>query len=185
MIKYILFLNDSAQIHNSTGLVAKCSSWAMIDLLVYKTFSFAYSTCYMRTVREEIEFVIQCQKYREENVLDMPDFVYAWQFTSYLNSDVTSLSAGWRKYLGLALFTNRKSQGKLYFDGLRHLSDTLISVFFQNLARCNDDLVILAEYETGLLASQHLVPLYDHGDRLSLHKWQSHFIHDNHETNYA
>jgi hypothetical protein len=139
----------------------------------------------MRTVKEEIEFVINCQKSRLENILDVREFVDAWQFTRYLNTDVTSLSGGWRKYLGLSLFTNRKSSGKLYLDGLRHLSDTLISVFFTNLGLCSDNLVIFAEYETRLLASHNLELLYDLGDRLSLNKWQPQFLPHNHETNYA
>ena len=185
MKNYILLLNNSEQINENENLISKCSSWAMIDLLIYKSFSFANCSCYMQTVHEEIEFVIKSQKSCGENVLDQSEFIKSWNLHRYLNTKVTDLSGGWRKYLGLALFTNRNSQGKLYLDSLRHLSDNLIDVFFSNLKRGNNETVIFAEYETKLLCNRNLTPLYDLGDRLSLDIWQDQFIKGNHETNYA
>lgn len=184
MTGYMLLLNDSTQIHDSEQLVEKCSSWSRSELIVFKTFSFINCTCYMRTVQEEIEFVIDSQKSRGVYISSVTDFVNTWKLSQYLDTEVFKLSGGWRKYLGLALFTNRKSQGKLYMDSLRHLSDTLIYSFFENLNLYNDEIVIFAEYETGLLSNYKLVPLFDHGDRLSLARWQDQFIHNTSETNY-
>lgn len=185
MIKYLLLTNNTFQIHHDNNLISKCNSWSGVNLLVYKTFSFAQSTCFMRTVREELKFVIDCQISRSENVLNLSDFIDAWKYGKYLDTNVASLSGGWRKYLGLSLFSNRKSIGKLYLDGLRHLSDNLINNIFNNLDLGGDDIVIFAEYESEIIKRHDLEFLYDLGDKLSLQKWQSQFLSLDKETNYA
>lgn len=187
MDKYIIYLNDSNLIHsNPEVLINKCVLWSNNDFEIYKSFNYVGGTGFTKTVDDEIRFILECQKAAKGSILCYEEFIQAWDFKKYLNYDLDSLSGGWNKYLGIALFSNYNSQNKIYIDMGRHLSDQLLTVFFKNIDATLRGTQIFIEYDINLLLDvcKDLKPLYDHGDKLSKDEWAPLYDNCDSETNY-
>ena len=152
MEMYIVLLNDANKIHsNQDELVKKCQIFSSTEYAVYHSYNFVEGTGFMKTVGEEIELVLQCYDAENKCFLSFDDFVRYWKLEKYLNYSIGDLSGGWKKFLGLALFTNQISNGKIYFDAARHLSDRLIGLFISNLEKTKTNNVFLFEYDSNLM----------------------------------
>lgn len=185
MKKYVVLLNNVNLIYrNEQDLVNKCRAFSNIDFLIYKSFTFAGGTGRTKTVKEEIDFVIQSQQKQNINFMNKEEFINAWDLKNFLNRDVVHLSGGWRKFLGIALYTNQISIGKIYFDVSRHLSKRLFDIFLINLKLTTEKVAFFFEYDISIFAQEKIEFLYDHMDRLSKNKSCDQILSDLKETNY-
>lgn len=187
MDKYVVLTNDVTRIDiNSYGdLVQACQLWSRTNPSIYRNYPFTESTGYVKTVYEEIEFVIECQEKGGGSVWNVNQFISLWGFQEYLDYDILDLSGGWRKYLGLALFTNRTSTCRIYFDATRHISSNRLSLFMANLDKCPGREAIFFEYDATKLLTSDFKTLYDYNGTLSVEKWEDSLILENVETNYG
>jgi len=188
MEKYVAILNNATQIDSAAAkgeLERKARSWFNKEFLVYTSHSFAACTGYAKTVHEEIELVLTGHKGRNISIWEIDNFVEIWELKDYLDYEIWKLSGGWRKYLGIALFTNQRSFGKIYFDAIRHLSSNRLRTFMSNLDQSGGECTVFFEYDVSKLLDLKLTPLYDHSDRFSLEEFTNSVLELNGETNYA
>lgn len=185
MDRYIVMLNDVNSIdRKKDSLISKCKTWANLDFEVYKSFSFVGGTGFTQYVFDEIDLVIQSQASKHKNYLSFKDFVDKWKFEEYLGHKVEELSGGWKKFLSLALFTNLRSQAKVYFDASRQLSDRLVKLFVGNLDSFDHKVAFFFEYDVSILSQYGCTLLYDQLDRLSEDGWCDELMDARMETNY-
>ena len=152
--KYRVLLRDSHRIRaGQDGLVALCRRFLPADYEVYQSSEFVDGTGYMRTVEDEIDFVLGSHAAAGVATTDFAGFVADWDFEPYLNRDIRHLSGGWKKFLGLALFTAQCADGKVYFDACRQLSDRLIRRLVQNVNAQNTGSAFFFDYDALLLGS--------------------------------
>lgn len=170
MKSYVVLLEDSNLIvSRKENLIETCMRFIQIDdtfsessISIYQSFVFAECTGYVQKVSDEIDFILQCN----ENTFysSVEEFAKNWGLTDYLDYDVINLSGGWRKYLGLALFTNNLSHNKIFFDVCRHLADDLILLFKQNLKNTSVSNVFFLEYDVNLIRDPYMIyVLYKEG----------------------
>lgn len=182
-MEYLIYLNDSKKIHSAKEeLRQKCIAFleSKSSLITYESFAFIDGTGFTKKVRDEIDFVLDSQVKHDCNVLCKKDFINIWGFSEYLDYDVQHLSGGWKKYLGLALFSNIRSDGKIYFDACRQLSDRLIEQFISNVRKSKPGAVFYFELDAMLLSSFPFTVLYDTPDGFA----QQNHIGKIIETNY-
>ena len=148
---YLVHINNADWINTESDVLAeKCRAWAPGHSYVeFHSFQFIDGTGYTETVYDEVDFILQSN--RDDCYISDPDeFIYHWQITEYAGYKLAELSGGWKKYLSLALFTNLKSGGKIYFDTFRQLSDRLIELLLTNLLRAGVSSVFLFDYDVSL-----------------------------------
>jgi hypothetical protein len=171
MKKFLVLLDNSNLIvSDKENLIEACKLYisnqdTVDELNVFRSFVFTEGTGYMRKVFEEIDFILQCNC-NNTTFSSVQDFAANWKFTEYLNYDISSLSGGWRKFLGLALFTNITSKNKIYFDVCRHLADDLIILFKTNLDKTFTDNVFFFEYDTNIIRDASMFNLYYNNNKL-------------------
>jgi hypothetical protein len=166
----ILLDNSNLIVSDKENLIEACKLYisnqdTVDELNVFRSFVFTEGTGYMRKVFEEIDFILQCNC-NNTTFSSVQDFAANWKFTEYLNYDISSLSGGWRKFLGLALFTNITSKNKIYFDVCRHLADDLIILFKTNLDKTFTDNVFFFEYDTNIIRDASMFNLYYNNNKL-------------------
>ncbi len=148
---YLPKINDADWINNESDvLIEKCKVVEPVNCYrVYNSFSFIDGTGYVEKAFEEIDLVLQSNK-TNCYINETNEFISQWQLGRYSEYNLSELSGGWKKYLSLALFTNLKSDGKIYFDAFRQLSDRLINSFLKCLIDTNVPIVFLFEYDVSL-----------------------------------
>jgi hypothetical protein len=148
---YLAHINDADWINTeSDNLVEKCKKLAPYSSYCeYQSFSFIDGTGYVETVYDEIELILQSNK-DHCYIQDVDEFIRQWEINKYSDYKLSELSGGWKKYLSLALFTNLKSEGKIYFDSFRQLSDRLINLLLKNMLTTGVSAVFLFEYDVSL-----------------------------------
>jgi len=147
---YLPHINDADWINKESDiLIQKCENIEPLMYTVYHSFSFIDGTGYVEKVLEEIELVLQSNK-GNCYINDPDEFIRRWQINKYLGHNLSQLSGGWKKYLSLALFTNLKSEGKIYFDAFRQLSDRLIDSFLKSVIDTKISAAFLFEYDVSL-----------------------------------
>jgi hypothetical protein len=169
MNRYLLLLDDVNAIdHQSDSLLAKAAHYFDAEFAVYRPLPFTDHTGFTETVEEEIEFVIGCQQSEGGAHCDPSDFIREWGFSGLLGRRVVELSGGWRKFLGLALFTNRRTAAKFYFDVASHLADERLRLLLDLLNLHREGCVVFCEYDSVLLSgmAEGFGLLYDAGDRM-------------------
>jgi energy-coupling factor transporter ATP-binding protein EcfA2 len=160
MNKYLALLNDSNLIFSNQEILINASKNIFNgNYGVYNNFMFTEGTGYMKKVYEEIDFVLQSNA-GQTYFLSIEEFSEQWGFNDFLSYDILSLSGGWKKFLGLALFTNIKHKNKIYFDSARQLSDRLINVFNKNLKNTYIENVIFFEYDVNLILDDSMLFLF-------------------------
>jgi len=159
MALHLVKLEDSSKIQfDRKSLVASCEQYRGINYGIYHSTNFINGTGFVRSVFEEIDLVMQSNV--GSTYLNQKEFVESWDFTKYVNYHLSALSGGWRKFLGVALFTNLVSEGKIYFDVSRQLSDRLISLFVKNLRATGLKECFIFDYDTALYACEEFNSIY-------------------------
>ncbi len=162
MDKYVIYLNDAGRIkRNQNDLIAKITPLAGDDVSIYESYTFIDGTGYTKKVQDEIDFVFAGHEAKGLNILPKEEFIKAWGFEYYLEFDINHLSGGWKKYLGIALFSNIKAETKIYFDSTRQLSDKLIGRFVKNLEQTQIKQVFFFEWDAMLLTNLDVKVLYE------------------------
>ncbi|MEP7273012.1 MAG: hypothetical protein ABI882_16045 [Acidobacteriota bacterium] len=135
----------------SEGLVEKCSQHFGREFAVYRPLPFVDHTGFTETVREEIEFVVEAQHSSEGAYLVAHEFISQWRLGDISSQRVVHLSGGWRKFLGVALFANRKAPAKCFLDVISHLADERITMLLEQLSRQKNEVVVFCEYDSQLI----------------------------------
>lgn len=130
-------------------LTSLCNLYNQADYHFYQSSSFIDGTGYMERVYQEIDFVIHSNLDRC-HINDVDVFMRTWGFEDYAQYKLSELSGGWKKFLGLALFTNIQYPGKIYFDAFRQLSDRLIGLLLMNMKDTPTKYAYFFEYDTNL-----------------------------------
>lgn len=152
MVGYNVLLSNSKNIEeNRNDIISMCEIKSGKELSAYFNYSFSFSTGYMNTVRDEIYFVLQSQQQKNYAIIDdVLFFAKKWGLDFFLDYKISELSGGWRKFLGIALFSNIRSEGRIYFDCVRQLSDRLIGILIDNLSEENK-IFFFVEYDSELI----------------------------------
>jgi hypothetical protein len=172
---YLLLTNNVDYIDTQTSrFVEKCSRYFDLEFGVYRPLPFVDHTGLTETVQDEIDFVVGCQQSASGAHLNANDFVREWHLQGFRDYRVVHLSGGWRKFLGLSLFTNQKLPAKLYFDVASHLAEERLRLLLRQLEnQGNDQVVIFCDYDSLLfyrLAGDRFLLLLDTGDRVEVVK---------------
>ena len=165
---YILVVRDIDRLDfELDALRFKCERLFACDFDVYRPLPYVEHTGYTETVHDEISFVVGSQGASGNSLLEVDSFIEQWQLGDLLNKRVLELSGGWRKFLGIALFTNKASRHKLYHDVTSHLADARLALLLENLGK-GAATALFCEYDPALLAAvyPHFGFLCDAGDRL-------------------
>jgi hypothetical protein len=168
---YCLLVDDIGAIDADTGAFAfKCVRYFSAEFRTYRPLPFVDYTGYTELVRDEIEYVIACQTQAGRARLGAEAFSKAWGFESQLDLRVVELSGGWRKFLGVCLFTNYAAEAYLYIDVASHLADQRLALLNAYLSNNATGPVVFCEYDTALIRkfAPQTQLLYDCGDRLEL-----------------
>jgi translation initiation factor RLI1 len=145
-------LDDSRRLQfGHERLVEQCQAFLPGEYARYQSFDFVEGTGYMRTVADEIDFVLGGYDRTGDGTVAFDDFVTRWDLERYLDRDIRHLSGGWKKLLGLGLFTARRSEGKVYVDACRQLSDRLIRLVVENVTAENTGRAFFFDYDAALL----------------------------------
>lgn len=187
MKKYIVKLSNTSVLQQDLEHIVKSSeNYCGHNLAFYQTFNFIDGTGYMKTVREEIEFVLGSYRDTRIHKNEIIAFAEKWGLEKYLNFDLSSLSEGWKKFLGLALFTNNEDEGKIYFDSCRQLSNKLISTLEKNINQSNCKTIFFFEYDSNLLLQKDYSIIYFYGGQFLDFPPQldNSKLFDEYETNY-
>lgn len=169
----MLYLVDSPRIDEISSdperLQQLVNGFLMASATTYRSLPFAEYTSLSADVAEEIELVVGAQSAAGAAILEVRDFARAWGLDGFLSYPVSSLSGGWRKFLSVALFSNRLVEARLYFDAATHLGDQRLLVLANNIRQQRPIPTVFWEYDPGL-ARLFLSPcatLLDEGDRLA------------------
>jgi len=148
----------------------KCETFFGTQFEIYQPSEYVVGTSYTRRVSEEIAFVLLSQAKAGVSLLSQDQFTRIWRLIEWLDYDVAALSGGWRKYLGLSLFSNQKADARLFIDASRHLSDTLLLNLLRGLEESGGESVVFLEYD--ILPILNVLPslllLHEHDDRLEI-----------------
>ena len=134
-MKWSLILTDDVdQIDaESEKIVSRCENYFAREFAVYRPLPFVDHTGFTETVEEEIRFVIDAQMSADGAHLDAARFIETWQLAHLLKYRVVQLSGGWRKFVGLALFANRRAGAKCFLEVTSHLSDERVRMMLERL----------------------------------------------------
>ena len=179
---YVVYTCDADLIDRDPDALAAKSAVAVPGRYdCYQPSAFAKSSGLARTVRDELDFVLQARSWRRGEMSPaqpsrdamVSSVAQRWQLDPWLDHDVDHLSGGWEKLLGLALFTEMQSDIKLYADSTRQLSDRLIAVFLSNLKSLHvARAAVFWELDVSRLGNlSETVILYDLKDHVSRTKW--------------
>lgn len=130
---------------------------------------FAEYSCLTQFVYEEIDLVVSNQQKLKDARLTQDEFIQFWGWQDKLATKVYHLSGGWRKFLGLSLFLNRKCDNLFFIDFASHLSDSTIAFALERMQRLKIMRVGFAEYDEAII-QKHLKDvkrLKQSGTRLS------------------
>jgi hypothetical protein len=150
-------------------LVTKCSLHFGREFAVYRPLPFVDHTGFTETVEEEIEFVIEAQRSTDGAYLSAEELVGQWNLSHLVGLRVAHLSGGWRKFLGIALFANRKASAKCFLDVTSHLADERVRVLLEQLESQSNEAVVFCEYDSRLifdLAPSRFSLLLERDDRV-------------------
>jgi energy-coupling factor transporter ATP-binding protein EcfA2 len=169
-MKWNLLLTDTVdQIDaDSEKIVERCEKYCGREFAVYRPLPFVDHTGFTETVEEEIRFVIDAQMSSEGAHLDADTFIVKWELQPLLSHRVVQLSGGWRKFLGVSLFANRKAPAKCFLDVTSHLSDERVRMLLDRL-KDRDELIAFCEYDANLMyrmAPERFLLLMENGDSL-------------------
>ena len=184
---YLLLLDDvNGMDQQSEALLLKATRHFDTEFAVYRPLPFTDHTGLTETVEEEIEFVIGCQQSEGGAHCDTAAFIKEWGFSDLRHKRVVELSGGWRKFLGVALFTNRRTGAKLFMDVTSHLADERLRLLLDRLNRNQEQCVVFCEYDSLLLSgvSEGFRLLYDAGDRIEAIEKLPKPLHRNTQANY-
>ena len=117
---------------------------------------FAEYSCLTQFVQEEIDLVVSNQQRQKDARLTQDEFIEFWNWQDKLSTKVYHLSGGWRKFLGLSLFLNRKCDDLLFVDIASHLSDMTIVRALEQMQRLEVGRVGFVEYDQ-ILIQKHLL----------------------------
>jgi hypothetical protein len=167
-MKWNLLLTDNVdQIDGDwEGIVARCEKHFGKEFAVYRPLPFVDHTGFTETVEEEIRFVIEAQMSDEGAHLKASEFIELWELSPLLASRVVELSGGWRKFLGLSLFANRRTAAKCLLDVTSHLADERVRMLLERL-KDRDELIVICEYDANLvfrMAPERFSLLIESGD---------------------
>ncbi len=149
MAIYVLTSNPSAIDFGHVNLQARVEAWLGAAVGLYRPYPFVEHSGFSETVREEIALVLANHVEGESPLRQFDAFVEAWDLALHLDRRVLDLSGGWRKYLGLALFLNRRLPGRLLLDATSHLSDSRIRTLLVRAMEHGD--AVFCEYDPQLL----------------------------------
>jgi hypothetical protein len=135
----------------SERIVERCEQHFEREFAVYRPLPFVDHTGFTETVAEEIRFVIEAQRAAEGAHLDAVSFIERWELSHLLKHRVVQLSGGWRKFLGVSLFANRKAAAKCFLDVTSHLSDERLRMLLERLRDREGELVVFCEYDANLM----------------------------------
>jgi hypothetical protein len=144
------YIDNADWITEQTGqLISVCTAYRPGTYHQYQSFSFVDGTGYVEQVFQEIDFVLSSNR---DNCFigSVDEFMRVWELEDYACYKLSELSGGWRKFLGLALFTNVNCSGKIYFDAFRQLSDRLIALLLKNLMQSPTNQAYFFEYDVTL-----------------------------------
>ena len=153
------------------ALVTKCSLHFGREFAVYRPLPFVDHTGFTETVEEEIAFVIEAQRSTEGAYLGAEELVEQWNLSPLVGRRVAHLSGGWRKFLGIALFANRKAPAKCFLDVTSHLADERMRVLLERLESQSNEAVVFCEYDSRLifdLAPTRFSLLLERDDRIEV-----------------
>ena len=153
MMKWHLLLTDNVDQLDAQPdrLVEKCGRHFETDFAVYRPLPFVDHTGFTETVEEEMEFVVEGQRSTEGAYLSAEELISQWNLSHLAGLRVAHLSGGWRKFLGIALFANRKTAAKCFLDVTSHLADERLSVLFAQLENQSNEVVVFCEYDSRLI----------------------------------
>ena len=167
---HLLLTDNVDQIDaQSEKIVDRCGRFFEREFAVYRPLPFVDHTGFTETVEEEIEFVIAAQHSAEGAYLDPKAFISQWNLAQLAAQRVVHLSGGWRKFLGVALFANRKATAKCFLDVTSHLADERIRMLLEQLKSQANELVVFCEYDSHLIfemAPTRFSLLLDRDDRI-------------------
>lgn len=167
---HLLLTDNIDQIDTQTDrLVERCNQHFKKDFAVYRPLPFVDHTGFTETVAEEIEFVIGAQEASDGACLNSHQFILRWNLAHLLQQRVVHLSGGWRKFLGVALFSNCKADAKCFIDVTSHLADERIRMLLQHLESQMIDRVVFCEYDSHLIfdmAPSRFSLLFEKGDQM-------------------
>ena len=152
-MKWHLLLTDNVDQIDAASeeIVARCERYFGCQFAVYRPLPFVDHTGFTETVEEEIRFVIDAQQSAEGAHLDADTFIRKWEFNHLLGYRVVQLSGGWRKFLGLSLFANRRAPAKCFLDVTSHLADERVRMLLNRLVDREDEIVAFCEYDAQLM----------------------------------
>jgi hypothetical protein len=130
-------------------LISICCAYRPDIYRSYQSCSFVEGTGYMEQVFQEIDFVLSSNR-GNCFIENLDEFIRVWELEYYEGHKISELSGGWKKFLGLALFTNINCPGKIYFDAFRQLSDHLIALLLKNLGQTATNHAWFFEYDVTL-----------------------------------
>lgn len=155
MRAFLILLDDVTVIQHDRGqLIDAIKTFSGTDPLIYRSPYFVEGTGYARTVYDEVEFVTSSQTKLGLAQTETRQLLDRWQLEKYRDYELSQLSGGWRKFLGLALFSNQKSACKIFFDSFRQLSDRLIENLIHNLDGSGTDYVFFVEFDAEYMKGQ-------------------------------
>jgi len=170
-MKWHLLLTDNVDQLDTQpdALVTRCGLHFGREFAVYRPLPFVDHTGFTETVEEEIEFVIEAQRSSEGAYLSSGELIGRWNLSRLVGRRVAHLSGGWRKFLGIALFANRKAPAKCFLDVTSHLADERIRMLLKQLESQSNEAVVFCEYDARLifdLAPARFSLLLEHDDRI-------------------
>lgn len=129
---------------------------------------FAEYSCLTQFVEEEIDLVVSNQQKQNDARLSLDQFVKFWGWQDKLGKKVYHLSGGWRKFLGLTLFLNRRSDNLMFVDFVSHFSDATITLALERMEQLQVAQVGFAEYDHALIRKhlKSVKELHQSGARL-------------------
>jgi hypothetical protein len=116
---------------------------------------FAEYSCLTQFVEEEIDLVVSNQQKQNDARLTQDEFISFWGWQDKLATKVYHLSGGWRKLLGVSLFSNRMCDNLLFIDFASHLSDPTIAFALDRMRQLKILRVGFAEYDE-MIIQKHL-----------------------------
>ncbi len=155
----------------SEKIVDECNRHFEREFAVYRPLPFVDHTGFTENVEEEIEFVIGAQHSTEGAYLEPQEFIRQWNLSHLAARRVVHLSGGWRKFLGVALFANRRASAKCFLDVTSHLADERVRMLLEQLRSQANELVVFCEYDSHLIfemAPDRFSLLLEHEDRLEV-----------------
>jgi hypothetical protein len=126
-----------------------------VDVQFLAPVLFAEYSCLTQFVSEEIDLVVSNQERNGDARLQQDQFIDFWRWNDLLATKVYHLSGGWRKFLNVTLFLNRKCDSLLFIDFASHFSDRTITRALEGMRQLKFRRVAFVEYDEELM-EKHL-----------------------------